>query len=215
MWLDRVMAIIQAAGGLLWSDEGGNRRIAVIHRPHREDWSLPKGKLKDGEGWEQAALREVREETGCEARILSFAGLAYYVPRRTPKVVLYWNMAVVREGALDAPDEVDEIVWLSPAEALKRLDHESDREILEEALHLHSPGESAEWKGGRGASAPVAWTALAAVALAAGAAVATWLAPAGMGWLFLGAGAIGALAGGATALLVGRFLGGGQDRPST
>lgn len=213
-WLDRAMAIIRAAGGLLWRDEGGNRRIAVVHRPHREDWSLPKGKLEDGEGWEQAALREVREETGCEVRILSFAGLAYYVPRRTPKVVLYWNMAVVREGPLDAPGEVDELVWLPPADALKRLDHESDREILEEALHLHSPGEAAEGRGGPAASTPVAWTALTAAALAAVASVAAWLAPAGMGWLFLGAGAIGALAGGAAALLVGRLLGAGQDHPS-
>jgi 8-oxo-dGTP diphosphatase len=208
------MAIIRAAGGLLWRDDGGARRIAVIHRPHRDDWSLPKGKLEDGEGWEQAALREVREETGCEARILSFAGLAYYVPRRTPKVVLYWNMAVVREGALDAPDEVDEIVWLSPTEALRRLDHESEREILEEALHLHSPGEAPEGRDGSGAPIPVAWTTLTAVALAAAAGVAVWLAPAGMRWLFLGTGATGALAGGAAALLVGRLLGNGQDPPS-
>ena len=197
------MAIIRAAGGLLWRDDGRNRRIAVIHRPHREDWSLPKGKLKDGEGWEQAALREVLEETGCEARIVSFAGMAYYVPRRTPKVVLYWNMAVVREGTLDASDEVDEIAWVSPAEALKRLDHESDREILEEALHLHSPGEAEEGRGGH-VAAPVPWTAFTAVALAAVAGLAAWLGPAGRGWLFLGAGAFGALAGGAAALLVGR-----------
>ncbi len=198
------MAIIRAAGGLLWRDDGGGRRIAIIHRPHREDWSLPKGKLKEGEGWERAALREVREETGCEARILSFAGMAYYVPRRTPKVVLYWNMAVVREGTLDAPEEVDEIVWLSPAEALKRLDHESDREILEEALHLHSPGEADEARVGHSGAAPVPWTTFAGVALAAVAGLAMWLGPAGMGWVLLGAGAFGALAGGAAALLVGR-----------
>ncbi len=137
------MAIIQAAGGLLWRDDWDDRRIALIHRPHRSDWTLPKGKLEDGEGWEQAALREVREETGCDARILSFAGVAYYVPRRTPKIVLYWNMALVREGPLEAPDEVDALAWLSPAGALKRLDHESDREILQEALRLHVSGEAA------------------------------------------------------------------------
>jgi 8-oxo-dGTP diphosphatase len=200
------MGIIQAAGGLLWrEDRGDHRRIAVVHRPHRKDWTLPKGKLEDGESWEEAALREVREETGCEARILSFAGLAYYVPRRTPKVVLFWNMALVREGVPDAPDEIDEIAWLSPAEALKRLDHESDREILEEALHLRSPAAAAEEKGGPASSAAVAWTALTVSALVAIVAVAAWLAPAGTGWLFLGSGAIGALAGGSAALLVRRL----------
>ncbi len=60
----------------------------------------------------------------------------------TPKIVLYWNMALVREGPLEAPDEVDALAWLSPAEALKRLDHESDREILQEALRLHASGEA-------------------------------------------------------------------------
>jgi 8-oxo-dGTP diphosphatase len=191
------MAIIRAAGGLLWRDEGGSRRLAVIHRPRREDWSLPKGKLEDGEGWEEAALREVREETGCEACLLSFAGVAYYVPRGAPKVVLYWNMAVVREGALDAPGEVDEIAWLPPDEALKRLDHQSEREILEQALRLRAPGERAAGACGRAASARVARGALAAGALAAVAALATWLAPAGSRWPIVAAGAIGALGGAA------------------
>jgi hypothetical protein len=148
----------------------------------------------------------VCEETGCEVRIVSFAGMAYYVPRRTPKVVLYWNMALVREGLLDAPGEVDEVAWLSPAEALKRLDHESDRDILEEALHLHEPGDDEE--EGQPAAAPLPRAALAiagaGAALTASAALALWRAPAGSGWVLLGAAACGALAGGAAALLAVR-----------
>ena len=46
--------------------------LAVIHRPKYDDWSLPKGKLKPGEGFCEAALREVEEETGCRARLLLF-----------------------------------------------------------------------------------------------------------------------------------------------
>jgi 8-oxo-dGTP diphosphatase len=199
------MGIIRAAGGLLWRGEGDDRRIAVIHRPHRSDWSLPKGKLKDGEVWEQAALREVREETGCEARIVSFAGMSYYVPRRSPKVVLYWNMAVVHEGVLDASDEVDEVAWLSAAGALKRLDHASDREILEEALHLHAPGDD-ETPVSHPVVAPSFRVAVAGAGagLTATAALALWRAPAEAGWVLLGASAFGALAGGAAALLAAR-----------
>jgi 8-oxo-dGTP pyrophosphatase MutT (NUDIX family) len=131
------MAIIRAAGGLLWrKGRDGRKRLAVIHRPHREDWSLPKGKLKEGEHWEQAALREVLEETGCTARIVSFAGCVHYVPKRTPKVVLFWNMELVEEGPLRFVEEVDEVAWLTRGEALKRLDHETEREVLVEALEL-------------------------------------------------------------------------------
>jgi 8-oxo-dGTP diphosphatase len=127
------MELIRAAGGLLWRGRNGKRQLAVIHRPHREDWSLPKGKLEEGERWEIAALREVEEETGCKARILSFAGVVHYVPRRTPKVVVFWNMELVKEGPLEHVDEVDEVAWLSVDEAMKRLDHEAERELLAEA----------------------------------------------------------------------------------
>ena len=59
---------ITAAGGVVVRREGRRNRIAVIHRPKYMDWSLPKGKLEKGESFEEAALREVREETGfkCE-----------------------------------------------------------------------------------------------------------------------------------------------------
>jgi 8-oxo-dGTP pyrophosphatase MutT (NUDIX family) len=124
------MSVIRAAGGLLWRLDGGEPRVAVVHRPRRADWSLPKGKLDEGESWEAAAVREVREETGCSAKLGRFAGSAWYVPARTPKVVLFWSMTLVREGALETHDEVDEVRWLRPRAALERLDHESERRVL-------------------------------------------------------------------------------------
>jgi ADP-ribose pyrophosphatase YjhB (NUDIX family) len=133
------MKSIRAAGGVVWREDGRTPRIAVIHRPRRKGWSLPKGKLKRDERWEDAALREVREETGCEIRLAAFAGVAHYLADGTPKVVLYWNMVLVREGPLAARDEVDEVAWLPPGEALDRLDRESDRRILAEAMHVRHP----------------------------------------------------------------------------
>jgi 8-oxo-dGTP diphosphatase len=117
----------------------------VIHRPHRQDWSLPKGKLEDGERWEDAAVREVQEETGCRARIVSFAGVVHYVTRDMPKVVLFWNMDLVSEGRPHSAKEVDEVTWLTPEEALRRLDHETERGLLHEALELRH-GEPAPEK---------------------------------------------------------------------
>jgi 8-oxo-dGTP diphosphatase len=130
------MILIPAAGGVVWREGPGGPRLAVVHRPKRGDWSLPKGKLCDGEGWEAAAVREVREETGCVCRLAEFAGSLWYVPGRTPKpkVVLYWNMELHREGDLDDGDEVDEVAWLKPRAALARLDRESERRVLLRAL---------------------------------------------------------------------------------
>jgi 8-oxo-dGTP diphosphatase len=128
------MSIVRAAGGLLWCESPSGPQLAVVHRPRRDGWSLPKGKLDVGESWKEAAVREVQEETGCEVRIGRFAGASFYLARRDPKIVLYWHMALVREGRLDAGDEIDEVAWLSPAVAISRLHHESDRRLVARAL---------------------------------------------------------------------------------
>jgi 8-oxo-dGTP diphosphatase len=126
--------IVRAAGGIVWKARPSGRALAVIHRKRQDDWTLPKGKLDDGETFEQAALREVREETGCDARLGAFAGASTYHSKRGPKVVLYWHMTVLRESGLAASSEVDEVAWLAPAEALRRLSRERDRRLLRAVL---------------------------------------------------------------------------------
>ena len=50
--------LIRAAGGLVWRDSPQGRIVLIIHRKrHGEEWAFPKGKLKEGEGWEEAAIR--------------------------------------------------------------------------------------------------------------------------------------------------------------
>ncbi len=69
----------------------------MVHRPVHQDWSFPKGKLEEGETFEGAALREVREETGMECRLVRFVGHTEYVDRKgRPKAVAYWVMEALR-----------------------------------------------------------------------------------------------------------------------
>jgi 8-oxo-dGTP diphosphatase len=124
---------VRAAGGIVWRETAAGPRIALVHRPRRGDWSLPKGRVDGRERWQQAARREIGEETGCEVRLGRFAGAKLFVDRPEPKLVLYWHARVVREGVLE-PGEVDEVAWLSRREALSRLDHDSDRRLLVRAL---------------------------------------------------------------------------------
>ena len=64
------VGVVRAAGGLLVRpDDTGLARVAVVHRPRYDDWSLPKGKADDGEADEDTALREVQEETGLRAAL--------------------------------------------------------------------------------------------------------------------------------------------------
>src|SRR5687767_1762771 len=122
--------VVRAAGGLLWRTAGGGHEIAVIRREKYQDWTLPKGKLDPGETWEDAALREVREETGCKAKVLGFAGAVAYTTDKGPKVVRYWHMMLLGEpGPIE--NEVVELLWLPVAEARERLDYDLERAVLE------------------------------------------------------------------------------------
>lgn len=122
--------VIFAAGGVLWRLGRNGPEVAVVHRPAHSDWGLPKGKLEPGERWQDAALREVREETGCEADLGEFAGVVCYRAGGRPKVVLFWNMAVNGPSRFVPGAEVDEIAWLAPKDAGRRLDHAGERELL-------------------------------------------------------------------------------------
>lgn len=128
--LAKPTGIILAAGGLLWKKASRGLEIQVIHRARYGDWCLPKGKIKEGETWEKAALREVWEETGCEAKITSFAGITQYKVNELPKVVFFWNMEAVGECSFKASEEVDQVLWMNPREAIKRLDYPEEKELL-------------------------------------------------------------------------------------
>jgi 8-oxo-dGTP diphosphatase len=119
-----------AAGGILRRVSSGGPEIVVIHRPRYDDWSLPKGKLKSGETWEAAALREVREETGYRAVITSFAGPITYRVDGKPKIVLFWNMHVDGDAHFRATKEVDTFEWLPPAAARARLSYAVERRLV-------------------------------------------------------------------------------------
>src|SRR4051812_8618295 len=123
-------AEVKAAGGVVWRRAGEMIAIAIAHRPRYDDWSLPKGKLDPGESWEQAALREIEEETGLRCELGEELEPARYISKGRPKTVRYWRMSVVEELGHAPDDEVDEMRWLTPAEALTLLVYEHDRDLV-------------------------------------------------------------------------------------
>ncbi len=119
--------LVEAAGGLV-VDDG---RVLLVHRPRYDDWSLPKGKLDPGETFEAAALREVEEEAGLRCALgAELEPVRYTDQRGRPKIVRYWAMTVLERAPFAPNEEVDELAWLAPDEAVARLTYPHDRELV-------------------------------------------------------------------------------------
>lgn len=128
---------VRAAGGIPWRRVADGIEVLVIHRPAYDDWTFPKGKLDPGEAWEQAAVREVWEETGLVTVLGDEIGGTRYRDRHgRDKQVRYWSMTVAADAGFEPGDEVDERRWVRPEAAAPMLSYERDRDVLERVVSL-------------------------------------------------------------------------------
>jgi 8-oxo-dGTP diphosphatase len=121
---------VRAAGGVVVRDG----LVALVLRPRYDDWTLPKGMLDAGESFEEAAIREIDEETGLRTRLVRELPAVHYEVRGRPKVVRYWLMEVESDPGFVPNDEVDALRWLEPAAARSLLSYDRDRDVLMAAV---------------------------------------------------------------------------------
>jgi ADP-ribose pyrophosphatase YjhB (NUDIX family) len=133
-----------SAGGLVVADDGvTGPRAALIGRTDRRGrllWSLPKGHIEAGETAEQAALREVREETGISGEIVAELGVIdfWFVAegRRIHKTVHHYLMRRIGGELSDADIEVDEVAWVPLPEIRGQLAYPDERGLVDAAGRL-------------------------------------------------------------------------------
>lgn len=129
---------VRAAGVVLLREGEHGPEGLVVHRPHRSDWSLPKGKLEPGEHVIAAAVRECDEETG----ITPVLGLPLtrleYIAMGAPKVVDYWVARPGESVKFTPDDEIDQIRWVSVDRARSLLTYHGDVELIAKACELPS-----------------------------------------------------------------------------
>jgi 8-oxo-dGTP pyrophosphatase MutT (NUDIX family) len=125
-----------AAGGVvIEAIDGRPIRVLLVHRPRYDDWSFPKGGVDEGESVEDAALREVLEESGLRCRIIRKLAEARYKYRTKrgavrPKTVHYFLMEPVGGQITTDGEEVDSAEWFDTADAEKMLSYDLDKEML-------------------------------------------------------------------------------------
>ena len=121
-------AEVRAAGGVVLDGDG---LVVLVHRPKYDDWTLPKGKLDPGETFEEAALREVEEETGLRCRLVRELPSSEYADQKgRSKLVRYWLMEVEADVGFVPSEEVDELRRLEAEAALSLLTYDRDRDVL-------------------------------------------------------------------------------------
>ncbi|MEA2889249.1 MAG: 8-oxo-dGTP diphosphatase [Bradyrhizobium sp.] len=127
-----------SAGAVVLGTQQNAGKIALIRRNrYGRDISLPKGKLKKDETIEACAIREVREETGQQLAIQSYAGLTHYLAAGVPKVVFYFIMhADQADCAPKDSGEVADVIWVKPEEAIDMLTYPGDRQLLRQLSKL-------------------------------------------------------------------------------
>ena len=120
---------IAAAGGVVWRLRDAVVEVALVRRERYDDWTLPKGKLDEGESARVAAHREVWEETGARVALGRFLGRTRYVIGTDNKVVDYFAARYL-DGEFTPSDEVAELVWLPVPDATARLSYDRDHPLL-------------------------------------------------------------------------------------
>ncbi len=126
-----------SSGGVIYRQHRGEVEVALIRV--RDRWGLPKGQVEEGESLQDTALREVREETGLDGKIVAkLDDITYWYtqksgarePVRIFKRVYFYLFRYLKGDVARHDHEVDEVRWFAMPEAQRQISYATERDIL-------------------------------------------------------------------------------------
>lgn len=132
-----------SSGGVIYRQHRGEVEVALIRV--RDRWGLPKGQVEEGESLQDTALREVREETGLDGKIVAkLDDITYWYtqksgasePVRIFKRVYFYLFRFLKGDVSRHDHEVDEVRWFAMPQAQQQISYATERKILVKATAL-------------------------------------------------------------------------------
>ena len=113
-----------------------NNKVLLIQQ-NQGFWGFPKGHVEDNETEEETALREVKEETNIDVKILSNKRykMEYVTDKGNPKEVIFFVATPISKDIKKQDEEIKDIKWLGFEEALKTITYDNTRELFRKVLN--------------------------------------------------------------------------------
>ncbi len=130
---------LKSSGGVIFRKTNNEIEVALIAIKNRKIWTLPKGLIDRGESDEEAAIREIVEETGLYGKIIDLIGEKsywFYIKGeniKCKKTVVYYLLKYLNGDLEKHSWEVDEAKWFLIDDAIVRVNYKSDREVIQKA----------------------------------------------------------------------------------
>ncbi len=125
----------KSCGAVIYRNINGNLEFLIISHKDDGHWGFPKGHVENNESEEQAAIREVYEETGLQVNLINGfrVSVNYLIKQEIMKEVIFFLAKVKEQAVYIQLDELSDYKWVGFQHAKKILTYESSKHVLDEA----------------------------------------------------------------------------------